>query len=48
MKGRKISLGGAALNSARASAHCLRKDTKLGKITYIGSIGNDDIGRTVA
>ena len=43
-KGRTTTLGGAAPNSARASAHWIKVNKHKGKIVFMGSIGDDDIG----
>lgn len=38
------SLGGSALNSSRALAYWQGKNGGLGKVMYMGGIGNDTIG----
>ena len=38
--------GGSSLNSVRAANHML-KDSHPGKCAFFGSIGNDEIGRTL-
>ena len=47
MKNNKLTLGGAALNSARASVHWLKRSGTRAKILYTGSIGEDSIGNKV-
>ena len=47
MKNHKITLGGAALNSARATVHWLKRTGTEAKICYSGSIGKDSIGQKV-
>ena len=47
MKNNKLTLGGAALNSARASVHWLKRSGTKAKILYTGSIGEDSIGNKV-
>lgn len=36
--------GGAALNSARGSAHWFKKSGTPGKVVYFGGLGKDAIG----
>ena len=45
MKNKQLTLGGCALNSARASVHWLKKKGKSANIYNAGSIGNDAIGK---
>jgi sugar/nucleoside kinase (ribokinase family) len=44
MEGREVTPGGAALNSARAANHCLRKVENGGTVAFVGCIANDDSG----
>ena len=48
MKQNKLTLGGSALNSARATVHWLKKKDKSAQVCYAGSIGKDAIGKRVA
>ena len=47
MKNKKLTLGGCALNSARASVHWLKRKGKSAKIYNAGSIGKDVIGKRI-
>ena len=42
---KEITTGGAALNSARACNHVLRKAEFDGDVAFVGCIGNDDSGK---
>lgn len=44
---KEITPGGAALNSARACNHILRKANFDGDVAFVGCIGNDDSGKTL-
>jgi len=41
---KKLTLGGAALNSARGSAYWFKKSGTPGKVVYFGGLGSDEIG----
>merc|ERR1712151_1134368 len=43
-KSKQTATGGAALNSARGSAHWFKKNGINGKVVYLGGLGKDDIG----
>jgi adenosine kinase len=42
---KEITTGGAALNSARACNHVLRKAEFDGDVAFVGCIGNDESGK---
>ena len=48
MKNNKLTLGGSALNSARASVHWLKRKGTAAQIRFAGSVGKDAIGKRVA